>query len=72
MAQEDDSKLTYSQAVQELDEIVAKMQSSDCSIDDLSAYTARSLALLKICKEKLTKTDEELKKILAELDDSKQ
>ncbi|MCH4155424.1 MAG: exodeoxyribonuclease VII small subunit [Muribaculaceae bacterium] len=64
----DDSKLTYSQAVEELEKIVAAMQSDECSIDNLSAYTTRSLQLLKICKAKLQSTDEELKKILAEIE----
>ncbi|MBQ9584614.1 MAG: exodeoxyribonuclease VII small subunit [Muribaculaceae bacterium] len=66
---QDVSKMTYSQAVAELEEIVKKMQSPECSIDNLSQYTARSLELLKVCKAKLTATDEELKKVLAEMSD---
>ena len=62
--------LTYSAAMAELEEIVKKMQSPDCSIDTLSTYTARSLELLKVCKAKLTATDSELQKILKELDES--
>lgn len=65
--EEKDNKLTYSQAVAELEKIVREMQSESCSIDNLSAYTTRSLELLKICKAKLLSTDEELKKILNEL-----
>ena len=49
-----------------------KMQSPECSIDNLSQYTARSLQLLKVCKAKLTQTDEELKKVLDEMSDDKQ
>lgn len=64
-------KLTYSHALNELEEIVKKMQSPDCSIDNLSQYTARSLQLLKVCKAKLTATDEELKKVLDEMSDDK-
>lgn len=62
--------ITYAQAIAELEEIVRKMQSDECDIDNLSNHTARSLELLKICKSKLLKTDEELQKILAELSDS--
>ena len=65
------SKLTYTQAITELEEIVKKMQSPDCSIDILSQYTARSLELLKVCKAKLTATDEELRKVLDEMSDDK-
>lgn len=70
--EEELKQLTYSQAIAELEQIVQKMQSADCTIDNLSDYTARSLQLLKVCKSKLTETDEKLKKILAELDEEKQ
>ena len=62
---------TYSEAVTELEEIVKQMQSNECSIDNLSELTTRSLELLQYCKDKLTKTDEELKKIFANLTDEK-
>jgi exodeoxyribonuclease VII small subunit len=64
---EENVKMTYSQAVAELEKIVKEMQSENCSIDNLSTYTTRSLELLKMCKAKLLATDEELKKILNEL-----
>lgn len=61
------NELSYNQAITELEQILAKMQSDNCDIDNLATYTARSLELLKVCKAKLLKTDDELKKILAEL-----
>ena len=72
MEPQDITKMTYTQAITELEEIVKKMQSPECSIDNLSQYTARSLQLLKVCKAKLTQTDEELRKVLAEMSDDKQ
>ena len=62
------NELTYTEAVSELEEILGLMQSEDCSMDNLSEYTARSNDLIKVCKEKLTKTDEQLKKILEEIE----
>lgn len=59
--------MTYNKAVEELEAIVAKMQSDNCDIDKLSEYTRRALTLLRVCKEKLTRTDEEIKKCLEEL-----
>ena len=38
---------TYAGAITELESIVRKMQSDDCDIDSLAAYTARSLQLLR-------------------------
>lgn len=58
---------SYSEAIAELNAIVAKMQSDNCDIDTLAAQTSRSLLLLKYCKEKLQKTDTELKRLLEEL-----
>lgn len=59
--------MKYSEALKELEKIVAEMQSDNCDIDSLTAKTTRSLELLKFCKEKLLKTDEEVKKCLEEL-----
>lgn len=64
---EEQNEMTYSQAVGELEQIIAKMQTPDCDIDRLAGYTSRALELLKICKVKLLHTDEELKRCLEEL-----
>lgn len=62
--------LTYKEAVKELEAIVAKMESNDCDIDSLTGYTARATELLKFCKERLFKVDEEVAKCLEALKDS--
>lgn len=62
-------EITYTQAVTELEELVKKMQDPACSIDHLSQYTKRSKELLAICRQRLTATDEELKRILEEMSD---
>ena len=61
------AETSYASSMKELEEILQKIQSPDCDIDKLSAYTSRALQLWKYCKEKLTKTDEEIKKSLEEL-----
>lgn len=65
--QEETEKLTYAEAVKELEEIVARMQSDNCDIDKLSAYTRRAIELLRLCRERLTATDKEIQKCLEEL-----
>ena len=64
---EENTEMTYTQAVTELEQLVQKMQDPQCSIDNLSAYTKRCKELLDICRKKLTATDEELKRILADM-----
>lgn len=60
-------EMTYTQAVNELEELVKKMQDPECSIDNLSQYTKRSKELLEFCRKRLTATDEELKRILGDI-----
>ncbi len=63
-------ELKYSEAIAELEAITAKMQSPECDIDSLASLTSRALELLKICKDKLFKTDEEVRRCLETLSDS--
>lgn len=60
-------ELTYAQSVSELEAIVRMMQSDNCDIDHLAAYTRRATELLKACRSRLTTTEEELRDILASL-----
>ena len=63
-----DEQVTYTISMKELEEIVQKLQRPDCEIDQLCQLTERSVKLLAFCKEKLTKTDEQLVKLLDSLD----
>lgn len=63
-----ESELSYGKAMEELEGIVSKMQSEECDIDSLTSYTKRALELIKICKEKLFVTDQEVKKCLEALE----
>ena len=69
---EQTTRPTYAAAIAELESIVARIQDKDCEIDTLKELTARAMELLKFCKERLFETDESLKKLLDELDESKQ
>lgn len=60
--------LTYASAMKELEEIVQKLQRPDCEIDQLCQLTERSVKLLAFCKDKLTKTDEELVRLLDKIE----
>ena len=53
-------------AFAELQSIVTMMENDELDIDQLSEQLKRAQELIKLCKDKLTKTDEEIKKILAE------
>ncbi|MBR1687713.1 MAG: exodeoxyribonuclease VII small subunit [Prevotella sp.] len=55
---------TYEQSLQRLDDIVQKMERNEYGIDELTTQLKEAQRLIKLCKDKLTKTDEEIKKIL--------
>ncbi len=56
----------YEDAMRELERIVTKMENNELDIDTLGEELKRAQELIKLCRNKLTKTDEEIKKILAE------
>ncbi|CDD21127.1 MAG: exodeoxyribonuclease VII small subunit [Prevotella sp.] len=59
-------EIKYEEAVAQLEEIVDKMENDELDIDQLSDQLKRAKELVKLCKDKLTKTDEEIKKLLSE------
>ena len=59
-------EMKYEQAVRELEQIVERMENDELDIDQLSEQLKRAKTLVKLCKDKLTKTDEEIKKLLSE------
>ena len=60
------NEMKYEKAVTQLEEIVKKMENDELDIDQLSEQLKRAKELVKRCKAKLTKTDEEIKKLLSE------
>ncbi|MEG1555439.1 MAG: exodeoxyribonuclease VII small subunit [Bacteroidales bacterium] len=57
---------SYTEAFTELQEIVKKMENANISVDELSENIKRASLLIKICKDKLTKTEEEVNLIINE------
>lgn len=61
-----ESPIKYETAVAELEQIVAQMESGKLDLDTLTTKLKRAQELIKLCKDRLTKTDEDIQKILAE------
>lgn len=60
-------KKTYIEAKKELEAIVAAIESGELDVDALTEKVKRASELIAFCKEKLTKTDKELQKILDDI-----
>ena len=58
----------YTDAFQELQTIVADIENGQISVDELSQKVKRASQLIKFCKMKLATTEEDVNKILKEID----
>ncbi|MDE5684022.1 MAG: exodeoxyribonuclease VII small subunit [Muribaculaceae bacterium] len=66
----ENSNIKYSEALAELEKILAQLRADNSDIDTLAERTRRAATLLSECRARLTRTEEELNKILAEFDQS--
>ncbi len=57
-------KQSYSQAIEELENIVTEIENEDISVDELSAKVKRAAVLIRICKTVLYKTEEDVNTVL--------
>jgi len=62
-------KISYQEAVDEIEEILSRIENEELDVDELSEKVKRVSTLIKFCKEKLFKTEEEVEKILNEIDE---
>ena len=60
-------EISYSQALAELQKIVETLQNPGCDADKMVALTSRAAELLKLCRSRLTTTEEQLQAALAAL-----
>ncbi len=63
-------EINYTQAFSELQEIVSDIEIGEISVDELAEKVKRAGVLIGICREKLSKTEEDVEQILKELEES--
>lgn len=62
------NEIKYTEAFEELQQIVSDMEDGEITVDELSIKVKRASELIKICKNKLTATEEDVNLILKELE----
>ncbi len=62
-------KITYSEAIAEIEEITEKIENNEFDVDLLAQNVKRIAELIKLCKAKLKSTEEEVEKILKDFDE---
>ena len=61
--------ITYNEAMAEVEEILEKIENEELDVDELAEKVKRVAVLLKICKDKLLKTNEQVEQILKEMEE---
>lgn len=61
-------EITYSEALAEMESILAKIEHEELDVDELSSTLKRVSHLMKICRQKLRTTESEVENILNDMD----
>ncbi len=56
--------MTYEEALKQLEDIVSKVESDELDIDNLGKQLKKAQQLIKLCKDKLAKADEDINEVL--------
>ena len=62
--------ISYSEAIAQIETILNQLENGDLDVDQLAEKVKKASELLKLCKRKLFETEEEIDKILKDMDES--
>jgi exodeoxyribonuclease VII small subunit len=65
-------QITYSQALTELEKIIAEIESEEIDVDVVAEKVKRASFLIKLCRSRLKDTGKEVKKVLAEMEEKEE
>ena len=57
-------QMKYEEAVSRLEEIVKKMENDELDIDQMAQQLKEAQQLIKLCKDRLTKVDADIKAVM--------
>lgn len=57
-------KISYAEAVAEIERIIEKLNDEELDVDRLGAYVERATALITLCKSKLLKAQKQVDKVI--------
>ena len=56
--------ISYREAILEIEEIISKIENQETDVDEMTSQVKRVSQLIKLCKDKLYKTETEVQKVL--------
>lgn len=57
-------EMKYNEAVEKLEEIIAKIEGEEIDVDELSQKVKDAVVLINMCKDKIQKAELEVKKVV--------
>lgn len=57
-------KITYQEAITEVEQILARLRSGDMAIDELTSSVARAQKLIAECRKMLVATEQNVEKLI--------
>ncbi len=64
--------IQYSEAIEELNSILEGLESERIDVDEVALKVKRAVELIRFCREKIAKTELEVKKIVKEFEEDKE
>jgi exodeoxyribonuclease VII small subunit len=62
----------YNKSIERLEEIIAKIESEEIDVDELSERVKEAIGLIKTCKQKIEKAELEVRKVVDGFDDEEE
>jgi len=61
-------QIKYGEAIQEIEQILSQIEQEELDVDDLTSKVQRVSELLTICRNKLRTTEQEVEKIMRDIE----
>jgi len=65
----DETSFSYRAAIEELDAILASIESTEVDVDELSAKVQRARELIEACSQRIRTAQDDVEKVIAGLED---
>lgn len=62
------SDIQYSKALEKLEDIIKRIENEEIDVDELSEKVREAAALIKVCRDKITKAELEVKDVVGSFD----
>lgn len=63
MGKKNEKKISYTEAMTEIESILSSLRGENIDIDTLAAKVARASELIELCRKRLYATEEEIKQL---------